>query len=212
MSIATGFSSILLILFLAWLLSFLVDQAADGVGRRVHLGRKKAIAVVYVAVVAFVGLFVFATVQVGARDAADILARTDEVTARIRGILVGIQSSLGIGTGTINLVETFDDGQRALFATISGSLNREVQAIAGTTLTVLGTTFVIVILSLYAVLDADAIHGALARVIPNRFAGELTMVERSVGRAFGGFLGTQVVLVTAQVALTIVVGLAFGLP
>jgi predicted PurR-regulated permease PerM len=211
-TIAAGFSSILLVVFLAWLLSFLVAAAAGAIHRRAGIGRGKSIALVYVAVVAVVGFLVFATVQVGARDAADILGRSDEVTARIHGLLVGAQASLGLSRGTIDLAATFDQGQRELFATISASLNGEVQAIAGTTFTVVGSLFLVVVLSLYAVVDVDVILGALSRVVPNRYSEELTLVERTVGRAFGGFLRMQVILVMVQVLLTIVVGLVFGLP
>lgn len=211
-SIAGGFSSILLVIFLAWLLSFLVAQAAESIRRRLGIGRGKAIALVYVGVVILVGMLIFDVVQIGAHDAADILGRSTEVTERIHGLLVGAQKSLGLSKGAIDLAATFDQGQHELFATISASLNEQVQAIAGTTLSVLGNLFVIVVLSLYAVVDVDVILGALSRVVPNRYADELALVEQSVGRAFGGFLRTQVILVTIQVILTIVVGLLFGLP
>jgi predicted PurR-regulated permease PerM len=211
-TIAGGFSSILLVIFLAWLLSFLVAQAAEAIRRRLRIGQGKAIALVYVAVVTFVALLIFDTVQVGAHDAADILARSAEATTRIHGLLVGAQKSLGLSRNVIDLAATFDQGQRELFATISASLNNQVQAIAGTTLSVLGNLFVIVVLSLYAVVDVDVILGALSRVVPNRYSDELTLVEHSVGRAFGGFLRTQVILVAIEVILTIVVAFVFGLP
>ncbi len=211
-SIAAGFSSILLVVFLAWLLSFLVAQAADAIRRRLGIGRGKAIAIVYIGVVALVAMLIFDIVQIGAHDAADILSRSTEVTVRIHGLLVGAQKSLGLSRAVIDLAATFDQGQHELFATISASLNDEVQAITGTTLSVLGNLFVIVVLSVYAVVDVDTILGALSRVVPNRYADELALVEQSVGRAFGGFLRTQVILVTIQVVLTILVGVVFGLP
>ena len=211
-SIAGGFGSILIIVFLAWLLSFLVAQAADGIRRRAGIGRGKAIVIVYVVLVVAVALFILAIVQVGARDATDILARSNEVTDRIHGLLAGAQQTLGLSTGLIDLAATFDQGARGLFSAISASLNAEIQAVAGTLLTVLGSTFVIVVLSLYAVVDVDVILGALSRVVPNRYAEELELVEQTVGRAFGGFLRIQVILVAIQVTLTILVGLVFGLP
>ena len=158
-SIAGGFGSILIIVFLAWLLSFLVAQAADGIRRRAGIGRGRAIVIVYVVLVVAVALFILAIVQVGARDATDILARSNEVTDRIHGLLAGAQQTLGLSTGLIDLAATFDQGARGLFSAISASLNAEIQAVAGTLLTVLGSTFVIVVLSLYAVVDVDVILG-----------------------------------------------------
>lgn len=211
-AIAGGFSTILLVIFLAWLLSFLVAQAAGALQRRLGIGRGKAITLVYVAVVTFIAVLILDIVQIGGHDAADILSRGNEVTGRIHGLLVGIQKALGLNRSVIDLPATFDQSQRHLFATISAALNNQIQSIAGTTLTVLGNVFVIVILSVYAVVDVEAILGALSRAVPNRYADELTLVERSVGRAFGGFLRTQVILVAIQVILTIAVGVVFGLP
>jgi predicted PurR-regulated permease PerM len=211
-TIAGGFGSILLVVFLAWLLSFLVAQAADAIRRRAGIGRGKAIALAYLGVVVFVGLLILATVEIGARDAADILGRSTEVTDRIHGLLVGIQDSIGLSRSAIDLAATFDQAERDLFATISASLNAQVQAIAGITLGVVGNLFVIVVLSLYAVVDVDVILGALSRVVPNRYSAELRLVQQTVGRAFSGFLKTQVILVAVQVVLTVLVGFLFGLP
>lgn len=211
-TIAGGFGSILLVIFLAWLLSFLVAQGADGLRRRLGIGRGPAIALVYATVVFALGVLIAAMVKIGAHDAADIVSRSGEVTTRIHSLLVGAQTSLGLSRSVIDLAATFDQGQQQLIATISGSLNAEVQAIAGTTFSVFGSLFLIVILSLYAVVDVDVILGALARVVPNRNAGELRLVQRSVGRAFGGFLRAQVILAGIQVVLTITVGLVFGVP
>ena len=83
MTFVAGFSSILLIVLLAWLLSFLVAQAVDAIQRRSGFGRGVAIGLVYLIVVSVVGLVVFATIQIGVRDTTDILHRGDEVTARI---------------------------------------------------------------------------------------------------------------------------------
>jgi predicted PurR-regulated permease PerM len=211
-AIAAGFSSILLIVFFAWLLVFVVAPMVDATGRRLRIGRGKAIAVVYLAILACVGLVVGTTASIGAREAAGILARSDEITARVHGLLVGAQGSLGINPSTVDLAATFDEAQRSFFSTLTTTLNAEVQAIASTTLTIAANLFLIVVLSLYAVVDVDGILGALQRVVPNRYAQELLLVQQSVGRAFRGFLRTQAILVVLQVVLTLVVGLVFGLP
>jgi predicted PurR-regulated permease PerM len=211
-AIATGFSSLLLTIFLAWLLTFLVAPAVDAVQRRLGVGRGRAVALVYLAVLAGVGVLVAATALIGAGEATDVIARSDEVTARIHELLSGIQSALGISPGTLDLAATFDEAQRAFFASVTAGLNAEIQAVAGTALTVLGGLFLVVILSLYAVLDFDGLLGGLRRVVPNRYGQELELVQESVGRAFGGFLRAQIVLVLLQAGITLVIGLSFGLP
>ena len=207
-----GFSSLLEIIFLAWLLSFLVAQAAGGLAQRLGIGRGKSIAIVYVLVVVLVILTIAAIVQIGAHDAAAILSRSNEITTRIHGLLVVIQGSVGLSLGTVDLAATFDAAQRSAVDAIGTSLDAQAQAIAAAAAVAAGDLFIIVVLSLYAVTDADVILRALNRLVPNRYSADLDLVEQSVGRAFGGFLKTQVILVAVQVMLTLVVGVVFGLP
>ena len=211
-AIAVGFSSILLTVFLAWLLAFLVAPAVHAAQRRIGMGRGVAVVLVYLTVLAVIGFLVVVTALIGAPEATDIIARSGEITARIHTLLVGVQTALGINVGLIDLAATFDQAQRALFSSITAGLNAEIQAVAGTTLAVMGSLFLVVILSLYAVLDLDGLLGWLRRIVPNRYAEELLLVEQSVGRAFGGFLRTQIILVILQAVITVVVGLLFGLP
>jgi len=211
-TIAASFSSIVLTIFLAWLLVFLVAPAVDATQRRLGIGRGKAVALVYVTVLAGVGLLVTATAQIGASEATDVVARGDEITTRIHSLLANLQGTLGLTSGTIDLAATFDQAQRTFFLSITRGLNAEIQAVAGTAVAVFGSLFLIVILSLYAVLDFDGLLDGLRRIVPNRYAEELLLVQESVGLAFGGFLRTQIILVIVQAAITIAVGLLFGLP
>jgi predicted PurR-regulated permease PerM len=68
------------------------------------------------------------------------------------------------------------------------------------------------VLSIFIVSDASGLQAKWRRVMPNRFETQLDLFDRSVGRAFRGFLWSQVVLIAIQVVLTVVVGLVFGLP
>lgn len=211
-AVAGAFGSLLLTVFLAWLLVFLVAPAVEATQRRLGIGRGVAVGLVYLAVFAGVGSFVAMTALIGANEVADMISRSDEITRRIHEVLVGIQATLGIGRDTVDLAATFDEAQRTFIASITTDLGAEIQAIGGAAVTVAGSLFLIVILSLYAVLDFDGLLGGLRRIVPNRYATELTLVQESVGRAFGGFLRTQIILAFLQAALTVVVGVVFGLP
>ncbi|HXI45244.1 MAG TPA: AI-2E family transporter [Candidatus Acidoferrales bacterium] len=211
-AIAGAFSSLLLTVFLAWLLTFLVAPAVEAAQRRFAIGRGPAVGFVYLVVLAGVGALVAATALIGAGEVTDMVSRSDEITSRIHELLVGLQTGLGISQGTIDLGATFDQAQRAFFASVTSDLAGRVQAIGGAALAVGGSLFLIVILSLYAVLDFDGLLDGLHRIVPNRYAEELALVQESVGRAFGGFLRTQIVLVILQALLTVTVGVVFGLP
>jgi len=79
-------------------------------------------------------------------------------------------------------------------------------------MSVVGALSIILVLSVFIVSDASGLQAEWRRVIPNRFETQLDLFDRSVGRAFRGFLWMQVILMVIQVVLTLVVGLVFGLP
>ena len=212
LALLVGFSSLLLTLFLTWLLVFLINPAVDSLDRRLPLGRGLAVAAAYGAVIGGIALFVVAIAQIGAREASDLLGRTDQITTTIATMAGDLQRAVGIDRSTVDLAAVVDDLQRRLLPAVIGQLADQTQLIAASVLSVFGTLFIVVVLSLYAVADPEAITGTIRRIVPNRHAETLLLVQRAVGRAFRGFLRTQVVLVLIQVGLSLVLGLVFGLP
>jgi predicted PurR-regulated permease PerM len=212
LAIAGGFSSLLLTVFLTWLFAFLIGPLVSSLDRRLHLGRGVAVAAAYGMVIVGIALFVVAIAQIGAREASDLVGRTDEITASIATLVGNIQRAIGIDRSTVDLVALVEDVQRRTLPAVIQGLADQTQVIAGSVLAVFGTLFIIVVLSLYAVADPDAITGMISRIVPNRHADTLMLVQRTVGRAFRGFLRTQLVLVLIQVAITLVLGMVFGLP
>ncbi len=212
LAIAGGFSSLLLTIFLTWLLAFLISPLVSSLDRRLPLGRGLAVAVAYGAVIGGIALFVVAIAQIGAPEASNLVGRTDEITASIATMVGDVQRAIGIDRSTVDLAAVVEEVQRQALPAVIQGLADQTQMIAASVLAVFGTLFIIVVLSLYAVADPEAITGALRRIVPNRHTDTLLLVQRTVGRAFRGFLRTQVVLVLIQVGLTLVLGLIFGLP
>jgi predicted PurR-regulated permease PerM len=207
-----GFSSLLLTVLLAGLLAFLIGPLVDALVDRLHVGRRPAIAAAYGLVTGGIALFVAALAEIGVREAADLAGRLPEITASVASMAGGIQRWLGISRSTIDLAALVEDVQKRTLPALVGGLADQTQVIAGNVLAVFGTLFIIVVLSLYAVADPDSITGMIRRIVPNRHAHTLELVERTVGRTFRGFLRAQFVLVLVQVAITLVLGAAFGLP
>jgi predicted PurR-regulated permease PerM len=212
LAVAGGFSSLLLTLFLTWLLAFLIGPLVNALERRLPFGRGLAVAVAYGAVIGAIALFVVAMAQVGAREAADLVGRIDEITASIATMAGDLQRAIGIDRSVVDLALVVEDVQRQTLPAVIQQLADQTQLIAGSVLAVFGTLFIVVILSLYAVADPEAITGTLRRIVPNRHADTLLLVQRTVGRAFRGFLRAQVVLVLIQVGLSLGLGVVFGLP
>ena len=212
LTLVSAFSGIVMICFLAWLLAFIVSPLVDWAANRLHLGRGLAVGLVYACVaLTLVGL-VLAAGSTGITEATNLVNRFDEATATISGSLASLQKSLGIGTATIDLAALFRQGAARVLPDIKTTLGTQSGAIAGTVASIVGTLSMILILSIFIVSDADGLQAKWRRVIPNRFETQLDLFDRSVGRAFRGWLWSQVILIAIQVTLTIVVGLIFGLP
>jgi predicted PurR-regulated permease PerM len=212
LTLVSAFSGIVMICFLAWLLAFIVSPLVDWAANRLHLGRGLAVGLVYACVaLTLVGL-VLAAGSTGITEATNLVNRFDEATATISGSLASLQKSLGIGTATIDLAALFRQGATRVLPDIKTTLGTQSGAIAGTVASIVGTLSMILILSIFIVSDADGLQAKWRRVIPNRFETQLDLFDRSVGRAFRGWLWSQVILIAIQVALTTVVGLVFGLP
>ncbi len=206
------FSSLLLTIFVAWLLAFLMTPLVDGLVRRWHLPRGLAIGAAYGSVIGSLALFVMAVAQLGVREATDLAGRVDQITASIAGLAGGLQRAVGLDRSTVDLAALVEDAQRQALPALIQGLTDQTQAIAGSVAAVLGTLFITVVLSVYAVADPTAITGTVRRIVPNRHAETLLLVQRTVGRSFRGFLRAQLVLVMVQATITLVLGLLFGLP
>ena len=206
------FSSLLLTIFAAWLLAFLIGPLVEGLVRRWHMRRGLAIGAAYGAVIGGIALFVIAVAQIGVHEATDLAGRIDQITASIASLAGGLQRAVGLDRSTVDLAALVENAQRHTLPAVIGGLSDQTQAIAGSVLAVFGTLFIVVVLSVYAVADPAAITGTVRRIVPNRHADTLLLVERAVGRSFRGFLRAQLVLVMVQVGIALVLGLAFGLP
>ena len=80
------------------------------------------------------------------------------------------------------------------------------------TLATLGSLFLILVISLYMLMDSDRILGRLRSAVPRTYRDEADLFERSTVKAFGGFLRAQLILAAVQALLVAVVGTAFGVP
>jgi predicted PurR-regulated permease PerM len=207
-----GFSSLVLTIFLAWLLAFLIVPLVDGLVRRLHLPRGIAVALAYGLVLGCVALLVAAVAQVGVREAADLAGRTQEITTRIAAMAGELQRTTGIDRSTVDLAALVEDVQRRSLPAVMQGLAAQTPVVGADVLAAFGAIVIIVGVSLDAVTDSGAIARMVRRIVPNRHAETLVLFERTVERAFRGFLRVQFVLVLAQVGITLAVGLVFGLP
>jgi predicted PurR-regulated permease PerM len=202
-----SFSQILLILFLAWLLSFVMAPLVASIQLRTGLPRGAVVTGTYLVALVVLGFLLFSTGSAITQEVADLAT---EYRAREGAILAALgqwQETFGLGNRLVDLYASAAAG----VADIGGAIVSRAEAIAGVTIAAVGSLLLIVILSLYMLTDSSRILGRLKQLAPRRYAGEVDILERTVTRAFGGFLRAQLILAAVQVVLVAVVGMIFGI-
>ena len=207
------FGDVILVFFLAWLLAFILSPVVGGLTRLVPiLPRIGAVVLVYATLV---GAIVLVVVLVAGALAQSITAFIESVpTLRqdLPNLLRGWQERLNaIGLEQVDLV-----AQAASFldnlATYAAELAGPVQQLAVASLGALGNLLLVLILSLYMVVDRDAILSFLFRVVPPTMKEEARLLESSVSRSFGGFLRGQAILGLVYAAVAALTSAVLGLP
>lgn len=208
LEVVGGFAQILLILFMAWLLAFVLSPVVGWLVTRFGMPRALAIGLVYAATL-FGSAFVLIYAASAISDSiADLTENFPDTRSRIEDVLRDAEGSLAFGRFEVGLVELYRDAEVAATRIAQSALG-EVPEL---TLAVLGALVIVIVLSLYMLADSEAIIARFKRVVPGRYASEVDILERTVSRAFGGFLRAQILLAAIQAILTIAVIVLVGLP
>ena len=206
-----GFSQILLILFLAWLLAFVMSPVAGFFEARLRISRGLAVGISYLLALVLLGFVLFTTGAAITQQLAEATAKFPETATKIEATLAGYQATLGLDRLQIDLVGLFHSAQGQV-GNLAGAIFGQAKEIAGATLATLGSLFLILILSLYMVIDSERLRGKLNRIVPRQFSDEMQILETTVARAFGGFLRAQLILAVIQALMVAIVGTIFGIP
>ncbi|TMB52093.1 MAG: AI-2E family transporter [Chloroflexi bacterium] len=206
-----GFSSILLVLFLAWLMAFVMAPFVNTLAEGLHVPRGLATTIVYLVALVAVGLLIFGLVTAITEQVREVSRTFPATTSQVEATLRSWQQSPLFSRFGIDLVSIFKTLQNSL-GPLTAAVFGQAQAIAGATIGAIGSFVLILILSLYMVMDSERILSRINRIVPNRYKDELEIFERTVARAFGGFLRAQLVLVAFQAILVTLIWVIFGLP
>jgi predicted PurR-regulated permease PerM len=203
-----GFSQIVLVVFLAWLLAFVVSPVVAWLQRRFRMPRGVALGLAYLATLVGSGFVLF---YAGSSIGASVGELADDfplTRARIEGTLHEWENAVSFGRFAPDLVAVYRDLEEAV-SRVGTSVVGEVPGVSAA---VLGSLGLVIILSMYMVADSAGILAKLNRVVPARWADEFEILERTISRAFGGFLRAQVILTGVQAVLTLAVVVILGLP
>ena len=208
-----AFGDVILVFFLAWLLAFILSPVVAGLTRLVPiLPRVGAVVLVYAALVGAIVLVVVLVAGALAQSIGDFIASVPSLRNDLPQLLATWQDRLDqLGLKQVDLVaqaSAFLDNLAGYAVQLAGP----VQQLAVASLGALGNLLIVLILSLYMVVDRDAILSFLFRLVPPSGKEEARLLERSVARSFGGFLRGQAILGVVYAAVAALTSSVLGLP
>lgn len=194
------FGDIILIFFLAWLLSFVLAPLVNGILRVLpRMPRALAVVVVYAAIAgAFLAALLFLAGTL-TTSIASFLRDAPTLSAAIANLLRPIQARLGELGFQVDLIAQADlvleNLQRG-----AGEIVGPLQQLALASVGLVGNLLILVMLSVFMSIDSDKIVRFVYRIVPPAYAEDTRILQAAVARSFAGFLRGQVIL-----------GLTFGL-
>ncbi len=212
-SIFFAFGDIVLVFFLAWLLAFILSPVVAGLTRLLpFLPRVGAVVLVYAVLVGAIALAVVVIAGALAQSISDFVASVPTLREDLPILLAPWQERLnGLGLDQIDLEQqanTFLDN----IADYAVQLAGPVQQLAVASLGAVGNLLIVLILSLYMVVDREAMVSFLFRVVPPAYKEETRLLESSVSRSFGGFLRGQAILGVVYAAVAALTSAILDIP
>ena len=212
-SIFFYFGDVILVFFLAWLLAFILSPIVSFLVRNIP-ALPRVVAVVLVYAMLLGGIIVLAVVVANtlAQSISDLIANLPSLKDQLPSLLAPWQRRLdAIGLGQIDLA-----AQASAFLSnvdkYASQLIGPLQQLAVASLGILGNLLIVVILSLYMVIDRDRIMSFLFRLVPPGYAEQARLLETSVAASFGGFLRGQALMGVLYGVISGITSLVFGLP
>ncbi len=166
--------------------------------RRWRLSRTAAAAVVYVGLLALLGLVGSVLVTPVVREATDLAARAPDLYGQLQTMIADLQRRYPWLPDLTGLIERLPEE--------AGRLTAYVGRATGVAFRVFGavvSAVTVLILSFYMLLEGPTMKAAFLRLFPRRTHRQLEAVLAEIGRKFGGWL-------RGQLFLGLIVGVAAG--
>jgi predicted PurR-regulated permease PerM len=206
-----AFGDTILIFFLAWLLAFILSPIVTRLTNAIPvLPRVGATIVVYAALAAGIVLIVVLLAGALASSIAEFISSVPRLRQQLPQLLATWQEALRAFGLQVDLVGQADDILNAI-ASYAGELVGPVQQIAVASIGAMGSLLLVLILSLYMVVDRDQISAFLFTLVPRSRQREARLLETSVTRSFGGFLRGQAIIGIVYAAVAALTSAVLGL-
>jgi predicted PurR-regulated permease PerM len=220
--LASRFSDVILLFFLAWLLAFTLSPVARGL-QRLGLPRLLAVGAVYA------GLFILLTLT-GLLVIPAAVAQLIQLAGSLPALAADLQAradQLHLTLIERGLPEAqLSDFYRNVIAraeALGTALLANSLAIATTILSSLLNGMIILVLSFYIMLDGDKIAAVFLDLLPKRYREDAAAALDHIDRTFGGFvrgqliqaavytLGTAIVMELAQLPYALILSAFAGI-
>ena len=211
------FFDVLILVFLAWILSAAVRRLAGFVSTYVPRPYWAAIPIAYLIillpVVALIGLLVPLTISQLlslSRDLPDFAVRLSGLLSTVNEFFDSLREAGGGAEATAT------DPLLALGATASAWIQDNALGIVGSTTNILIQTIFCISLSFYMTIEKDELLGLFFRLLPVEYHDRATVIMSHLDRTFFSYLkGISIVVVLYSAAITttmLAAGLPFALP
>jgi predicted PurR-regulated permease PerM len=206
------FGDIILVFFLAWLLAFILSPVVGRLLRTIPiLSRVGAVVLVYSALLAGLIILVLLVADAMARSISDFIASVPSLRDDLPALLAPWQARLNeLGLRQVDVVvqaNSFVDNLNRYATELAGPL----QSVAVASLGAMGNLLLVLILSLYIVIDSDRILSFLLRLVPPAYKEEARLLETSIAQSFGGFLRGQALLGLVYAGIAVLTSAVLGL-
>ena len=207
------FGDVILTFFLAWLLAFILTSPVRLLLRAVpRLPRVVAVVAVYAVLTVVLLALIVILAQALFSSLLEFIRNVPSLRGQLPAILQPWADRLAaLGFGQVDLVAQANVFLNGLASTAQGLVG-PLQAAAVASIGVVGNVLIVFFLSVFMVIDSEAILSFILRLVPPRYAIEAQLLEDAIGRSFGGFLRGQAIIGFLYALVAFVVSVAFGLP
>lgn len=206
------FAQTLLIFFLAWMLSFILNPPATWLQRRYRMTRPLAVAIAYLGALAILVALGFLLVPPAIKQVQTLGNTIPQYRDDTGKLIADAQDWLNRRHIPIDLsgVNTADLNKQ--IDKLGATLTQQGLSLAAKVVEGVFDTVLVVVVSFYMLLDAPRITAAIVGVAPQRYRRDLRILIASIDHSFGGYIRTSVVLAAIYAAGTAATMLVTGIP
>jgi predicted PurR-regulated permease PerM len=216
-SVIIHFGGIILLFFLAWVITFVLQPLSTFLERR-GMPRLLSVSLIYFALLAAsVGSIVLALPTLHSEVTLIAGEVTSTFTPSNLGHLadqaVAYLHHLGMSTKDAqNLVNQISGRIPEFTGNLANSLVATSTSLLGTAATLLFDTLLVLILSFYMMLDGDRLMESWVQKLPPSWLPDVRLLQRHIDVIFGGFLRAQLIIALVYGAFTWLVLAGLGQP